>query len=108
MTEKTYQMKPSPAVFDGHWADVILYRDDAAILHEFLPKGAEVSPHSVPHTVFIVILKGAVHVASGSLSYTRYPAGTVVEIPPGDIAGVRNEGDETAEFFVLKAAVYCK
>lgn len=103
MTEKTYQMKPAPETLQGHWADTILYRDDAAILHELLPKGGEVPPHSVPQTVFIVILKGAVHVASGSLSYTRYPAGTVVEIPPGDIAGVRNEEDEVAEFFVFKA-----
>lgn len=40
------------------------------------------------------------------LSFSGYIwPGTVVEIPPGDIAGVKNEEDETAEFFVFKAGV---
>ncbi len=103
MTEKTYSMKTPPAEPDGHWADVVLYRDDAAILHEFLPKGGRVAPHTVPYTVFIVILKGAVEIASGSLDYTRYEQGTVVEIPSGDLAGVRNDEAQTAEFFVFKS-----
>lgn len=105
MTEKTYTMKAPPKDLKEHWADVILYRDDAAILHEFMPKGGEVHPHSVPHTVFIVILKGSVEIASGSLDYTHYEQGTVVEIPAGDIAGVRNNKEEMAEFFVFKAGV---
>lgn len=103
MTEKTYSMKTPPAEPDGHWADVVLYREDAAILHEFLPKGGRVAPHTVPYTVFIVILKGAVEIASGSLDYTRYEQGTVVEIPSGDLAGVRNDEAQTAEFFVFKS-----
>ncbi|MDD4445415.1 MAG: hypothetical protein PHC36_06355 [Eubacteriales bacterium] len=103
MTEKTYTMKSRPQTLHGHWADPILYRDDAAILHEFLPKGGQVPPHSVPYTVFILILEGAVEIASGSLEYTRYEQGTVVEIPAGDLAGVRNDDEATAEFFVFKA-----
>ena len=103
MTEQTYTMKAPPKDLKGHWADTILYRDDAAILHEFMGKGGEVAPHTVPYTVFIVILKGAVEVASGSLDYTRYEHGTVVEIPSGHIAGVRNKEEEVAEFLVFKA-----
>ncbi|HCU07442.1 MAG TPA: hypothetical protein DF480_00470 [Clostridiales bacterium] len=103
MTEKTYRMKTPPQTLQGHWADPILYRDDAAILHEFLPKDGQVPPHTVPYTVFIVILEGVLEIASGSLDYTRYEQGTVVEIPAGDLAGVRNSEETTAEFFVFKA-----
>ncbi|NLV69781.1 MAG: hypothetical protein GXY56_02770 [Clostridiales bacterium] len=103
MTEKTYPMKAPPQTLQGHWADTVLYRDDAAILHEFLSEGGEVPPHTVPYTVFIVILKGSVEIASGSLDYTHYDQGTVVEIPAGDLAGVRNRRKATAEFFVFKS-----
>lgn len=105
MTEKTYAIKTPPQTLQGHWADTILYRDDAAILHEYLPRGSQVPPHTVPYTVFIVILKGAVEIASGSRDYTRYEQGTVVEIPSGDLAGVRNNEETTAEFYVFKAGV---
>lgn len=83
--------------------DAIVYREDVAILHELLPQGAEVPQHSVDYTVFIVLLKGAVEVRIGSQDWHAYRAGTVLEVPHGVPAGVRNQHPETAEFFVIKA-----
>jgi quercetin dioxygenase-like cupin family protein len=102
MKINTYTMKPAPENPTSHHVDNILYRDDIAILHEFLPKGAEVPPHVVPYGVFIMILKGSLKVTIGDQYRQSHPAGTVVEVPYATQAGVKNEDDETAEIFVIK------
>ena len=102
MKVNTYTMKPAPENPTSHSVDNILYRDDIAILHEFLPKGAEVSQHVVPYGVFIMILKGTLKISIGDQYRQSHSAGTVVEVPYATLAGVKNENDKIAEFFVIK------
>jgi quercetin dioxygenase-like cupin family protein len=102
MKVNTYTMKPAPENPTSHNVDNILYRDDIAILHEFLPKGAEVPQHVVPYGVFILILKGSIKVSIGDQYRQTHSAGTVVEVPYAALAGVKNEDDEIAEILVIK------
>ena len=102
MKVNTYTMKPTPDNLTSRSVDNILYRDDIAILHEFLPKGAEVPQHIVPYGVFIIILKGTLKIFIGDQYRQSHSAGAVVEVPYATLAGVKNDNDEIAEFFVIK------
>ena len=99
MIETTYEY----AVGDEKHIEKIIDDDPVMINHMVLPKGECVPDHHANSYVHMLVIRGILTLQLGDQEPHHYPRGTIVNIPFDTFMRVRNEHEETVEFFVVKS-----
>ncbi len=99
MIETTYRY----AVDDEKHIEKIIDDDPVMINHMVLPKGECVPDHHANSYVHMLVIRGILTLQLNDQEPHHYPRGTIVNIPFDTFMRVRNEHDETVEFFVIKS-----
>lgn len=97
--EKAYQFAKS----DGRTIEKIVDDVNVNINHIILPPGEAVPVHVSNSHVHQIVVRGALSLSLEDGPSRRYAEGSIVAVPFNVKMSIRNEGEETLEFFVVKA-----
>jgi quercetin dioxygenase-like cupin family protein len=95
----------SYATGDGSIRERVVDRPDRwdfLMAHVVLPPGDAVPRHPTDADAFLTVVRGTVTLEVEGLVTSQHPRGSVLYLPKGSPMAPRNEGSETAEFFVVK------
>ena len=81
----------------------IIDDERVAINHIVVPPGGSVPTHASNSFVHQIVVRGTLSLSLEDREYNDHPAGSIVSVPFNLKMSIRNRGDETLEFFVLKA-----
>ncbi|NCB01173.1 MAG: cupin domain-containing protein [Spirochaetia bacterium] len=77
--------------------------DDVVMInHMVLPTGESVPSHYADSHVHMIIARGTLTLELNDQEPHTYPRGSIVNVPYHTYMKIRNESDETTEFFVVK------
>lgn len=99
MMEKAYLFAKS----DGRTIEKIVDDENVNINHIILPPGEAVPVHVSNSHVHQIVVRGTLSLSLEDGPCRRYEAGSIVAVPFNLKMSIRNEGDGTLEFFVVKA-----
>lgn len=99
MIERTYAY----ATDDLKHIEKLVDDDPVMINHMVLPEGECVPDHHANSFVHMIVVRGKLTLELGGQPPHTYCRGTIVNIPFDTFMKVRNEHEETCEFFVVKS-----
>ncbi|MDD3822886.1 MAG: cupin domain-containing protein [Sphaerochaetaceae bacterium] len=99
MIEKSYVY----ATDNAKHIEKLVDDDPVMINHMVLPKGECVPDHHANSHVHMIVVRGNLTLELGEQNPHVYSRGSIVHIPYNTFMRVRNEHDETCEFFVVKS-----
>ncbi len=77
--------------------------DPVMINHMVLPQGECVPDHRANSYVHMIVVRGTLTLELGEQEPHQYERGSIVNIPYDTFMKVRNDLEETCEFFVVKS-----
>lgn len=80
----------------------IVDQEEVQINHIILPSGEKVPEHYSNSNVYLTIVKGEMSLFLEG-EKTKHPLGSIVQVPYHTKMLIENEGEESLEFFVIKA-----
>lgn len=99
MLEKLYTFIQT----DSFTMEKIVDDDNVNINHIIVPAGGAVPVHVANSHVHQIVVRGVLSLSLEDQAPASYPAGSIVNVPFDTRMLIRNEGEETLEFFVVKA-----
>ena len=98
MIERRYPF----TISDANHIERIVDDDPVMINHIILPKGEWVPDHRANSYVHMIVVRGTLTLQLDTQEPHHYPHGSIIHVPFDTLMKVRNEKDETVEFFVVK------
>jgi len=99
MVENTYNFTLS----NSKTIERIIEDDNVGINHIVLSKDDALPEHYSNSNVYMIVARGTVTLQLNEQEPHSYPSGNIVTIPFKTKMNVKNIGDETLEFFIVKA-----
>ena len=99
MIEAEYEWTPTERMT----MEKIIDDDHVNINHIVVPPGESVPTHASNSHVHQIIVRGTLSLSLEDEEFHDHPSGTIVAVPFNKKMIIRNQGNETLEFFVVKA-----
>ena len=101
MIEKSFAYKRQNE--DELVMEKVINDDNVNINHIVVAPGKAVPTHASNSHVHQIIIRGVLSLSLEDGPFTEYSAGTIVAVPFNQKMVIQNRGNETLEFFVVKA-----
>jgi quercetin dioxygenase-like cupin family protein len=99
MIERLYQFTRS----DAATMEKIVDDERVSINHIVVEPGGSVPTHASNSYVHQIIVRGTLSLSLEDGPFNHHPAGSIVAVPFNQKMVIHNDGQETLEFFVVKA-----
>lgn len=76
---------------------------NVSIAHAVVGVGESFPKHNANANVSIILVKGTMSAVLGDQKEHVYSKGSIISVPLGTSMGIKNIGDESVEFFAIKA-----
>lgn len=81
----------------------IIHNEHVNINHVVLGAGDALPKHQANSHVYLIVVRGTMTLVLDDQTAHQYPAGSIVSVPYATRMDVSNQGNETLEFFIVKA-----
>lgn len=88
---------------DSKVIEQVINREAVMINHMILPQGEALPEHEANSKVYMTVIRGEVSLRLDDQAESRYPEGTIVQIPMRTKMNVFNQAKEVLELIVIKA-----
>ena len=99
MIEKTYAFTTT----DAQTMEKIVDDERVNINHIVVEPGKAVVTHVSNSYVHQIVVRGTLSLSLEDGAFNDYPAGTIIAVPFNQKMSIQNHGNQTLEFFVVKA-----
>jgi quercetin dioxygenase-like cupin family protein len=99
MIEKQFQY----SVTEAKTMEKVIDEETVMVNHIVVPAGDSVHTHISNSNIFQIIVRGTLSLSLEDGPFADYPKGTIVSVPFNQKMSIQNHGQDTLEFFVVKA-----